>query len=112
MSAIAISNNDVAFLAWRLEAKIPQCLGFAIYRKDATGTETPLPAWVGFQGQSNSRWKANTTAAWPVQKFTWRDLTAKRGETYTYRIVPMTGKPGSLTAQTAAALTTEAVTVT
>ena len=112
MSAIAISNNDVAFLAWRLEAKIPQCLGFAVYRKDATGAETPLPAWVGFQGQSNSGWKANTTAEWPVQKFTWRDLTAKRGETYTYRIVPMVGAPGSLKAQTAAALTTEAVTIT
>jgi len=101
MPAIAISNNDVAFIAWQLEDKIANCLGFAIYRRDEAGDEKPLPAWVGFQGQTNPHWIPKTTKEWPVQKFTWRDLTAKHGETYTYRIVPMTGTPGALTAQTA-----------
>lgn len=112
MPAIAISNNDVAFVAWKVDAKIPNCLGFAVYRKDSTGAEAALPAWVGFQGQSNPDWKPKTTAVWPVQKFTWRDLTAKRGETYTYRIVPMVGKPDHLVAQDAAALTTNPVKLT
>ena len=112
MPVIAISNNDVAFIAWKVAAKIPQCLGFAVYRKDSTGQEEPLPAWVGFQGQSNAAWQAKTTEVWPVQKFNWRDLTAKRGETYTYRIVPMVGTPGNLVAQNAAALTTGQVTIT
>jgi len=31
-----------------------------------------------------------------VQKFWWKDLFAKRGGTYTYRIVPMGGTPGAL----------------
>src|SRR2546427_9587346 len=91
MPATALSNNDVAFLAWKLDAKIPGCLGFAVYRKDSAGNETTLPAWVGFQGQSNAGWNAQATGVWPVQKFTWRDLAATRGETYTYRIVPMLG---------------------
>jgi len=110
--AIAISNNDVAFIAWKVEAKIPGCLGFAVYRKDATGNEVPLPAWVGFQGQSNPNWIAKTTVEWPVQKFTWRDLTAKHGETYTYRIVPMTGTPDALVPQNGAQLITNAVKIT
>jgi len=112
MPAIAISNNDVAFIAWRLERKISNCLGFAIYRKDSSGMEKCLPAWVGFQGQSNAAWQPKTTAIWPVQKFTWRDLTATRGETYTYRIVPMTGTPNNLVPQNASALTTNAVSIT
>src|SRR5689334_20597315 len=99
MPAIAISNNDVAFIAWRFDKKIPNCLGFAIYRKDSNGVEKCLPAWVGFQGQSNPGWQPKTTAIWPVQKFTWRDLTATRGSTYTYRVVPMTGVPDNLVAQ-------------
>lgn len=112
MPAIAISNNDVAFTAWQFPARIKDCLGFAIYRVDRSGQGQALPAWVGFQGQSNPGWHANTTEVWPVQKFTWRDLTAKRGETYTYRIVPMVGTPGHLVAQTQDALVTNPVTLT
>jgi hypothetical protein len=111
MPAVAISNNDVAFLAWKTAAKIPGCLGFAVHRVSPDGTETPLPAWVGFQGESNAGWQARTTAVWPVQKFSWRDLTARKGETYTYRIVPMVGAPGHLEAQNDAALTTNPVTI-
>ena len=112
MPAIAISNNDVALLAWKLDRKVPGCLGFSIYRRDLSGAETPLPAWVGFEGQSNPQWKAGTTAEWPVQKFTWRDLEAKHGETYRYRITPMVGSPGALQPQAALSLVTNAVTIT
>src|SRR5262249_22942869 len=95
--AIAISNNDVAFIAWRYDQKIPNCLGFAIYRIDLnSGTTTLLPAWVGFKGQSNPKWDYQTTAIWPIQKFNWRDLTAKKGGFYQYQIVPMTGIVGKL----------------
>jgi hypothetical protein len=37
-----------------------------------------------------------TTADNPIQNFFWKDVYAKRGGTYRYKIVPMTGKPGSL----------------
>ncbi len=97
--AAAFANNDVAQIVWRYPAKIPGCLGFAVYRKsgppDGPGAWTPLPAWVGFQGQSNAAWTANTTEVWPIQKFEWKDLTAERGGVYSYKIVPTTGHPST-----------------
>src|SRR5215467_5354410 len=95
-SAFALAHNDVAQIVWRYDAKIPGCLGFAVYRKEggtsgADGAWVPLPAWVGFVGQSNPSWTPKTTEVWPIQKFEWKDLTAKRGGTYSYRIVPVSG---------------------
>lgn len=108
--AVAFSNNDVAWLAWEIEQKIPDCLGFAVYRTDlATNKREALPAWVGFQGQSNAGWAAQTTAVWPVQKFNWRDLTAHRGGSYSYELVPMVGKPGALKPLPDHSLTTNSV---
>lgn len=95
--AAAFANNDVAFVAWRYDEKIEGCLGFAIYRTDVkTGEKKALPAWVGFKTESNTNWTPKDTSVWPVQKFSWRDLTARRGDSYVYEIVPMTGKPGRL----------------
>jgi len=112
MEAIAISNNDVVFLAWRTDAKIANCLGFSIRRIDKeTGSEAALPAWVGFEGDSNSAWTAKTTDIWPIQKFTWRDLTATRGRKYRYRIFPQVGQPGRLTSHESGGATTNEVVV-
>jgi phosphatidylserine/phosphatidylglycerophosphate/cardiolipin synthase-like enzyme len=98
-SALALANNDVVQIVWRLDQKIPGCLGLAVYRKEgapyAAGNWVPLPAWVGFVGQSNLAWTRKTTEIWPVQKFEWKDLTAERGKTYSYKIVPVTGDPAS-----------------
>jgi phosphatidylserine/phosphatidylglycerophosphate/cardiolipin synthase-like enzyme len=110
--AIAIANNDVALIAWRYAARIDGCLGFAIERRADAGDWELLPAWVGFQGQSNAAWQRNTTAVWPVQKFEWKDLTARPGGTYTYRVTPMVGQPDALARLEARALTTGAVTLT
>jgi phosphatidylserine/phosphatidylglycerophosphate/cardiolipin synthase-like enzyme len=97
MKAVAFSNNDMAVVAWTFGGKLPNCVGFAIYRIDVrAGTETCLPAMATFEGQDA---KPNrTTADDPIQKFFWKDVFAKRGGTYRYRIVPMTGTPGNLTA--------------
>ena len=99
-AALALANNDVAQIVWRVDNRIPGCLGFALYRKEGTpdpaGPWVPLPAWVGFAGQSNPAWTAKTTEIWPVQKFEWKDLTAERGKTYSYKIVPVTGDPSSI----------------
>jgi len=95
--AVAFADNEVAFLAWTYDKKIPNCLGFSIHRKDVNANaETTLPAWVGFEGGNNRNWTAKTTDEWPVQKFNWRDLTAKTGGSYQYRIVPRIGAPGRL----------------
>ncbi|MCX6690305.1 MAG: phospholipase D-like domain-containing protein [Methanoregula sp.] len=95
--AVAFANNDVSLVAWRYDKKIKNCLGFAIYRIDAkTGEKTALPSWVGFKGRTNPQWEPKDTTIWPVQKFSWNDFTARRGGSYLYEIVPMTGEPDNL----------------
>ena len=91
--SIALSNNDVVQIVWKTDEKIANCLGFSVYRQEqGEDNWSPLPAWVGFEGQSNPAWTRHTTEEWPIQKFEWRDLTAKRGGSYRYRIVPVTGR--------------------
>jgi len=95
MKALAFANNDIAIIAWTFGGKLPSCLGFAVYRIDVrAGTETCLPAMATFSGQQAT--PGRTTADDPVQKFFWKDVYAKRGGTYKYKVVPMTGAPGSL----------------
>jgi len=95
MKAVAFSNNDIAVVAWTFGGKLKDCLGFAVYRIDTrAGTETCLPAMATFQSQQAT--PGRTTADDPVQKFFWKDVYAKRGGTYKYKIVPMSGTPGAL----------------
>jgi len=105
--AVALANNDVVFLSWLYDTRIPDCLGFTIRRTNLQNrTITTLPAWVGFKGQSNANWNARTTDEWPVQKFTWRDLTAEPETLYQYEIIPMLGEAGNLQPSRINALTT------
>src|SRR5437899_7372129 len=43
-----------------------------------TGERRLLPAWVAFDTQSNPDWEEQDTSVWPIQKFSWRDLTLRR----------------------------------
>jgi phosphatidylserine/phosphatidylglycerophosphate/cardiolipin synthase-like enzyme len=92
MPAIAFSNNDIALVAWTFDRHLDGCLGFAIHQIDANGTDTVLPGLARFATQDKSL--ALTTEQAPVQKFWWKDLFARRGGSYHYRIVPMSGIPG------------------
>jgi len=77
--ARAFCNNEVAYLAWKIDGKIEDCLGFMITRINLdTGERRLLPAWVAFDTQSNPDWEAQDTSVWPIQKFSWRDLTLRR----------------------------------
>jgi len=92
MKIIAVSNNDIALTAWSFDQKLVGCVGFAVYRIDINaGTETPLPALPGFKNDPNVGKPGHTTEQAPVQKFLWKDLTAKRGGLYKYRVVPLQG---------------------
>lgn len=95
MPAVAFSNNDIAVVAWTFDRHLDGCLGFAIHQIDigAGGKETVLPALARFANQNKTA--SLTTEQAPVQKFWWKDLFAKRGGTYQYRIVPMGGSPGA-----------------
>jgi len=63
--AIAIANNDTVFLSWVYD---DNCLGFAVYRIDSVGQNTPLPAWVGFKRGSNPDWVHKDTTVWPRRR--------------------------------------------
>ncbi len=111
MKAIAFSNNDIAVAAWTFGGRIAGCLGFAIYRTDVkAGVETCLPAMATFPDQQAT--PNRTTADDPVQKFFWKDVYAKRGGSYRYRIVPLGGAPGNLAPLPIGALTTNTVQLT
>ena len=44
----------------------------------ARRTGVKSAAYVAFKGQRNPDWIAQDTGVWPVQKFTWRDLTLRK----------------------------------
>lgn len=99
-NALAFANNDISIIAWSYGARPDGCMGFAIYRVDAGGTETPLPSHAVFKGYENP--SNQTTEEFPVQKFYWKDPYArlegdKTGSyAFRYKIVPLEGKPGNL----------------
>jgi len=116
-NAVAFANNDVVTIAWSFGKRPENCMGFALYRIDAQGKETVLPSHAVFKG--NTIQPGQTTAQFPIQKFYWKDPYARlAGEktksfTFRYKIVPLQGKPGSLTPMTSLPiLTTNEVTVT
>src|SRR5947209_8637283 len=79
VEARAFCNNEVAYLAWKTDGRIKDCLGFMITRINVdTGERRCLPAWVAFDTQSNPDEEPQDTSVWPIQKFSWRDLTLRR----------------------------------
>ena len=100
-NAVAFANNDITTIAWSYGRRPDGCMGFAIYRIDRKGTETPLPSHAVFPGHTIK--PGQTTAQFPIQKFYWKDpyarLVAERtgNRFFRYKIVPLEGAPDSLT---------------
>jgi phosphatidylserine/phosphatidylglycerophosphate/cardiolipin synthase-like enzyme len=112
MYAVALSNNDMVYLYWHVEDKIPGCLGFNILRHEGPGGKgVPLPAMVGFPGSAKAGKRFKDTSVWPIQSFNWKDLFVRRGGTYWYEIVPMIGEPGKLVPDVPRTLRTNSVSV-
>jgi phosphatidylserine/phosphatidylglycerophosphate/cardiolipin synthase-like enzyme len=116
-NAVAFANNDVATIAWSYGAKPEGCMGFAIYRIDSKGVETPLPSHAVFPGETIKA--GQTTEEFPIQKFYWKDVYArlvgdKTGDyTFRYKVVPLAGPPADLKPMASLPiLTTNEVTVT
>src|SRR6516225_6217038 len=99
-NAVAFANNDVATIAWSYGTKPEGCMGFAVFRIDSKGQETPLPSHAVFPGETISAGQA--TAQFPIQKFYWKDVYArlvgdKTGNyTFRYKVVPLEGPPDAL----------------
>ena len=83
-SVRAYANNEVAYIAWDIDDRIDDCLGFEVTRiiLDDQGNDTAdrvkCAAWVAFKGQRNPYWLPQDTGVWPIQKMSWRDLTLRK----------------------------------
>lgn len=110
--AKAFANNDVVLLVWNYRNPIDDCLGFCIKRKDInTNNEVTLESMVGFKKESVETRQFKATNVWPIQKFNWRDFSAKSGATYEYTIIPMIGTSTNLKAKTQSKVVTNQVTL-
>ncbi|WPH17905.1 phospholipase D-like domain-containing protein [Variovorax paradoxus] len=79
VKARAFCNDEVAYLAWEADGRIEGCLGFMVTRVFLdSGERRVLPSWVAFKSQSNPDWEEQDTSVWPIQKFSWRDLTLRK----------------------------------
>ena len=82
-TARAYANNEVAYVAWDTDGKIPGCAGFEVIRvylnpDGSVAHRVNLPTWVAFKGQKNPHWLPQDTGVWPIQKMSWRDLTLRK----------------------------------
>ncbi len=108
-TAGAWCNGEVAYLAWQVEHKIKDWLGFMVTRVHETGEDAGqrrlLPTWIAFVDQSNPQWIEQDSSVWPIQSFEWRDLTLRKSRNTTnvrpidfkvhYEITPVgLGGPG------------------
>ncbi|HWI96929.1 MAG TPA: hypothetical protein VNS60_12760 [Solirubrobacterales bacterium] len=96
ISIVAHANCDDTYVVWRYPKAIPDCRGFALYRKPKGGEEEPVHTFIPFAGEESEPGEHRPSSEWPIQKFAWADVLARSGETVRYRVVPMVGKAGSL----------------
>lgn len=92
----AHANCDDAYVVWRYPEAISGCRGFALYRKPKGGDAEPVHTFVPFAGEDHKPGEHRPSTEWPIQRFGWTDVLARSGETVSYRVVPMVGKPGAL----------------
>jgi hypothetical protein len=92
MKALAFANNDIAVIAWTLDKKLDDCLGFAVYRIGVHASkETALPAMARFEATAADA-QATTEQA-PVQKFCGRTSTPRAKRSTATRSSPWAGSP-------------------
>jgi hypothetical protein len=102
-------NGEVGYIAWDVNEKIENCVGFMVTRVHETGKDQGqrriLPTWIAFKDQNNPNWNEQDCSVWPIQRFEWRDLTLRKSRNTTevrpidfrvhYEIVPVgLGGPG------------------
>ncbi len=50
----AFPTTDGIFVAWNATEMIPNCLGFALYRRETGKAATVVNTWVGFEDQEQA----------------------------------------------------------
>jgi hypothetical protein len=96
-------NGEVGYIAWDVDEKIKDCVGFMVTRVHETGKDAGqrriLPTWIAFTDQNNPNWNEQDSSVWPIQRFEWRDLTLRKSRDTTavrpidfrvhYEVVPV-----------------------
>jgi hypothetical protein len=94
------TNEDDALLFWSIEKPIDHCRGFAIARRkeDQKGKKTDdfLLNRMGFENEEVAAKQEEGQEAvtkpsteWPFQRFSWTDHDANKGDTVSYRVIPV-----------------------
>lgn len=88
----AFANCDHVYIAWRYEQLIPNCIGFAVYKRvngEPAATAEPIVNHIGFAGQDPQPGETRPSTDWPIQRFTWTDYDVKFGDKVSYMAVPI-----------------------
>jgi phosphatidylserine/phosphatidylglycerophosphate/cardiolipin synthase-like enzyme len=96
ISIVAHANCDDTYVVWRYPKAIPDCRGFALYRKPKGEEAEPVHTFTPFAGGTKEEGEHRPGTEWPIQRFGWTDVFASPGKTLSYRVVPMVGKEGEL----------------
>jgi hypothetical protein len=96
----AVAGTHTAVLSFDFKHKPANFLGFAIERKDeATGKRHWLTGQKCFRSIIPDPVKGQKypTYLHPVQSFMWKDFTLTPGQSYTFKVTPVSGTPSQLT---------------
>lgn len=74
-------------------------LGFALRRRAPGSDFKWLKGMLTFPGQHHTDGQLSPTNIAPIQKFRWSDYTVRPGQSYSYVVHPVYGKPGAPDAQ-------------
>lgn len=91
-----LANCDDTYLVWRPEEEIPDCLGFAIFRRRNQGEPELLKNRVGFDDQPDKDVIPQPSTVWPFQRLSWTDHGGNTGDTLSYQVVAMVGTKDAL----------------
>lgn len=88
----AYANCDHVYIAWRYEQLIPNCIGFALYKRangESEAAAEPVGNHIGFAGQDPKPGEIRPSTDWPIQRFTWTDYDVKPDDTVSYMVLPI-----------------------
>lgn len=94
---VVYANADDALLLWATDALDDGVQGFAVQRKLQAAGAAPTTAWLdnfappGTKSFQSGQHRSSTD--WPFRAFTWTDHTVTRGDSVSYRVVPILADP-------------------
>jgi phosphatidylserine/phosphatidylglycerophosphate/cardiolipin synthase-like enzyme len=90
----AAANSDDVIVCWRIAAKLPGCLGFALDRQSEGSAPENLHTSMPFDSQPKPTGALNRPSTeWPIQRFVWTDHLAPSDVRVRYRVTPVGGNP-------------------